>query len=319
MASTASPLTVLIPTHGRPTLLGRTLASLAGCRLPEGYRETVVVENGARAGAEAVVDEAAQAHPHLRLRYLHVAWANKSHALNEALQTVEGGLVVFFDDDVRVAAGVLEAYAEAARLHPNGGAFYGGPVRIDYELHPPAWLIPHLPHSARGYELSDRGTMSDEYLGFNWAAFVSDIMEAGGFDPQYGPGSPTGARGQESDMQQRMRARGVGPYDVPAAIVWHYVPRERSTLRWMLGRCYQQGISRNLRNGRGFGFVGLQLVRSLASLSKQVVVGGRKDALSALCGLAANVGALRACFSTQSSSEALPSPRPTSTTIGPKA
>ena len=54
------PVTVLIPTHGRPTLLGRTLASLGACRLPAAYAETVVVENGSRAGAEAVVAEAAR-------------------------------------------------------------------------------------------------------------------------------------------------------------------------------------------------------------------------------------------------------------------
>lgn len=68
----AKSLTILIPTHGRPTLLGRTLGSLAACRLPQGYVETVVVENGSRACVEAVVEEAAEAHPHLRLRYIHV-------------------------------------------------------------------------------------------------------------------------------------------------------------------------------------------------------------------------------------------------------
>ena len=117
----AQPLTVLIPTHGRPALLGRTLASLAACRPPAGYAEAVVVENGAQAGAEAVVAEAAAAHPRLRLRYLHVARANKSHALNEALRTVGAGLVVFFDDDVRLDPGVLEAYAAACRAPPRAG------------------------------------------------------------------------------------------------------------------------------------------------------------------------------------------------------
>src|SRR5690625_3949232 len=128
-------LTVLIPTHGRPRLLGRTIASLAACRLPEGYREAVVVENGIRAGAEAVVAEAAAAHPHLRLRYLHVERANKSHALNEALKTIADGLVVFFDDDVRLEPGVLEAYAEAAEAHPEP-AFFGGSLGVDYEKRP---------------------------------------------------------------------------------------------------------------------------------------------------------------------------------------
>ena len=78
-------LSVLIPTHGRPTLLGRTLASLAACRLPEGYREAVVVENGSRAGAEAVVAEAARAHPGLRLRYLSGGMSDEARMVDRYL------------------------------------------------------------------------------------------------------------------------------------------------------------------------------------------------------------------------------------------
>ena len=46
---------VNIATSGRPELLRRTLESLKECEEPVGYRETVVVENGPRGGAEAVV------------------------------------------------------------------------------------------------------------------------------------------------------------------------------------------------------------------------------------------------------------------------
>ena len=69
------------------------------------------------------------------------------------------------------------------------------------------------------------------YLGCNWAAFTGDLRAAGGFDANFGPGSPTGATGQEAEMQERLLARGVRQVDVPDALVWHYVPEERSTLR----------------------------------------------------------------------------------------
>jgi glycosyltransferase involved in cell wall biosynthesis len=47
------PLTVLIPTHGRPTLLKRTLDSLAQCELPDSYHELLVIEIGSGDGAKA--------------------------------------------------------------------------------------------------------------------------------------------------------------------------------------------------------------------------------------------------------------------------
>src|SRR5690625_3192395 len=182
-------ISVLIPTHGRPTLLGRTLESLSMCRIPEGYAETVVIENGTKAGAEDVVLAAAAKYPPLKLRYMHVERANKSHALNMALETVEDGLVVFFDDDVRVDKDVLLAYSRAAES-ASAGAFFGGPVSVDYEAERPSWLKPLLPRSAQGYELQNRGVMASEFLGFNWAARRQDLVAAGLFDPAFGPGSP---------------------------------------------------------------------------------------------------------------------------------
>ena len=287
------PLVVVIPSHGRPTLLDRTLGSLGACRLPDEYAETVVVENGGRAGAEEVVQEVAASHPALRLRYVHVERANKSHALNEALATIPDGLVVFFDDDVRLDPEVLVAYAEAAGAHPKGRVYLGGPVSCDYESAPPADLLPLFPRSVQGYELDDRGVMAGEYLGFNWAAFARDLKAAGGFDPGFGPGSPTGARGQESNMQGRLRKKGTVPVDVEGARVWHYVPRERSSVRWLLGRKYQHGLSQGLLSQRPKVLLYGQLLRTCAGVVKHTLLGPRSSRLAAACGLCSAVGRVR--------------------------
>ncbi len=239
-------LTVMLPTHGRAPLLRRTLDSLATCRLPGSYAETVVVENGPPAGAEALVREVAAAHPALRLRYLHVERANKSHALNEALGTVEPGLVVFFDDDIRMVPGILTAYTEAAAEYEPGEVFFGGPFDIDYEGDPPPdWLRPLLPWSARGLDL-ENGPKAPFYLGFNWAAFTEDIRAQGGFDPNFGPGSPIGAGGQETTMQRQMGDQGFKGVDVLGAKVWHWVPRERCTAEWALDRARSVGLTRGI-------------------------------------------------------------------------
>ncbi|MEM7787710.1 MAG: glycosyltransferase [Bacteroidota bacterium] len=248
-------LTVVIPTHGRPSLLARTLASVAACARPSGYGGCVVVENGPPAGAAAVVAEAAATHPEAGFRYLHHARANKSAALTAALAALaasgstsgpasdpEAGvseaahLAVFLDDDVRVSPGVLLAYAEAAAAHPKA-AYFGGPVACDYEERPPEWLRSLLPMSARGLGEAD-AERQGYFLGFNWAAWAGEVASAGGFDPAYGPGSPTGARGQESDMQRRLRAAGARQVFVADAEVHHFVPVERCTPAWAVQRAY---------------------------------------------------------------------------------
>lgn len=242
------PLTVLIPTHGRPQLLERTLDSLSQCTLPESYEELVVIENGSQAGAEERVRELPEP---LNARYMHRERGNKSYALNEALDTITDGLVVFFDDDVRVHSETLVAYAEAAGSH-EGRAIFGGPTGVDYEKEPPEWLLPYLPGSASGW--GQDGFEQEDYqwfLGFNWAAFREDIVSQGGFDLRFGPGSPTGATGQETDLQKRMVGSGLEKQFVPRAKVWHYVPKSKSTPLWVLGRRYRQGHEKGLRIKRG--------------------------------------------------------------------
>lgn len=247
-------IVVTIATSGRPDLLERTLTSLGQCQLPADYKETVVVENGTRAGAEKIVQSA---RAQLNARYLHVAPGNKSAALNAALETVGDCLVFFTDDDVQLAPLTLHAYAEAAQ-RCGARHFFGGPTNVEYDVPPPEWLREFLPFSVIGWERSgdahdanDQPGKSAKYLGFNWAAFAGDLRAAGGFNPDFGPGSPTGSTGQETEMQRRLLSMGLIAMYVPQARVWHYVPKDRCTPAWALERIYRNGIQDGLFARRG--------------------------------------------------------------------
>ncbi len=242
---------MLIPTHGRPTLLERTLSSLTECTLPDSYRELVVIENGSRAGAEQIVVDLPE---RMNARYMHRERGNKSYALNEALATIDDGLVVFFDDDVEVHSDTLEAYAEAAIEHGRGH-FFGGTVHVDREQNPPAWVEPALPDSAKGY-VADGRREDKYYLGFNWVAYSGELTDLGGFNPRFGPGAPTGATGQETEMQERLQAAGSTPVDVPEAAVTHFVPEERCRAQWALRRWYRAGIMGYHKKGGGLSMIG---------------------------------------------------------------
>ena len=261
------PLTVLIPTHGRPALLKRTLDSVVQCELPEFYKELVVIENGSRAGAEELVTPLPE---RLNPRYMHRKRGNKSYALNEALGTIEDGLVVFFDDDVRVEPQVLVAYAEAAEQH-GAGYFFGGPVEIDYEKPLPPLLSSFYPQSVRGYKAAPDQDL-DFFLGFNWAAFRTNIQSLGGFDPRFGPGSPVNATGQETEMQARMRRQGLEPINVQKAKVYHYFPSEYANLNWLLHRYIRGGTRAGLLSealpSEFFAKIVFQTMQSIGVLGK---------------------------------------------------
>ena len=259
---------VVIPTHGRPTLLGRTLRSVAACDRPDSLAEVVVVENGSRDGAEAVVAEVAAGTADgpggpLPCRYAHRARANKSDALNAVARDLADrgrgrDLLVFLDDDVRLAPATLTAYAaahaaaEAGEDANGGGAFFCGPMGVDYEIggDPPAAAVPLLPPSAVGWAW-EGGPVVDEpvAMGCNWAAPAETLLACGGFDERFGPGGTSGGRGQETDMQARLLAAGVTGRYVPDAKVWHHVPADRCDVAWLLDRAYAMGLS---DGSRGF-------------------------------------------------------------------
>lgn len=237
---------VVIATKDRPDLLRRTLESLARCDRPPHLRGVVVVENGGGARGKDVCRDAAA---WLNVRYEQLARANKCAALNHVLEQLPDGLLVFLDDDVRATEGLLNAYASAA-AGVTGGIFYGGPVAPDYEISPPEWLVAFLPPSAKGWAREHDGNgFVDEpvFLGANWATFAADLRRVGGFDASMGPGSVSGSLGDETDMQARLLAVGVRGQYVPDALLYHWVPRERSTPSWALERVYRQGVWCGLR------------------------------------------------------------------------
>lgn len=239
-------LVIVIATAGRADLLQRSLEFVAASTKPAGYVETVVVENGERRGAQQIVDSFRR---DLSARYLYSAPANKSAALNLAIDTLADPLIIFTDDDIRCDSDLLLHYSMAA-ADVDVPAFFGGPTGVDYEQRPPEWLIPFLPESARGWE-AEANREDLEFLGFNWAAYASHIRAAGGFDEDRGPGGRSGATGQETAMQKALRQARIASVYVPEARVWHYVPTERSTPEWVLNRRYRSGIEMGLDAAQG--------------------------------------------------------------------
>lgn len=231
---------VLIPTTGRePELVARTLSSLAKC---EGVRDRVrvlLIENGPEQHLTEMEKEYCD---ELDIVYMHTPRPNKSAALNYALEQIGDSLLLFLDDDVRLDASILRVYREAAERHPRR-AYFGGPVEVDYEAAPPDWLLKYLPRSAKGFRLPySEATHSPNslFLGANWAAYAEDIKARGGFDPNRGPGSPTGATGQESAMQRELLELGCEPWYLPSAVLWHWVPESRCSTEWTIERAYRQ-------------------------------------------------------------------------------
>lgn len=234
-------IVIIIPTAQRSNLINRTLESLTHCHKPEAFDKTIIVENGPKTNIEQIISKYKK---NLSIQYLYIERPNKADAMNEAVKMARDSFIYFSDDDVRYSKNVLIAYADAF-AKSKGKKFYGGPIKVDYGKEPPpGWMYEFLPPSAKGFEINDgsnelrRGRLA---LGFNWAVFSEDILSIGGFNPNYGPGSPYVSMGDESDLQARLLNAGYRGVYVPEGLVWHYVPPERCNKRWLLKRAYNWG------------------------------------------------------------------------------
>jgi len=242
----APPIVVLIAVAGKNTLLDKTLASLAKCRKPTTFQETIVVENGTKYNAEAIVNAYQK---ELKTQYLYFERGNKSAALNYALGQIPDNTLIFFtDDDMHIDDNVLCKYAEASE-RKSSGFFYGGPMFAAYEKVPQPWLVDLLPASAKGWQPDGNTdyTSTARFMGCNWAAYASDLKKAGGFNEKLGPGTKPKRTGQERDMQQRLLKMGIQAIYIAEAKVWHYVPKNKSSFEWLLKRRYQDGMSAGIQ------------------------------------------------------------------------
>ena len=236
------PLIVAITTRDRPELLARTLGFLAKCKVPDGFLKVVVVENGGRRDAESIVANSGAPFP---ISYHTIPQPGKNRALNEVIKAYPEAFVIFFDDDVRVDGNVLLEYAKAV-ARTGTGVFFGGRCLVDYDEPPPAWIIRYLPWSAKGWSMGASPCEIRKALGFNWGAFAKDILADGGFLDFLGPGTMHSI-GDESEMQARLIRSGRKGEYLPEALVWHFVPKERCSDRWVIQRNYQHGMAHGIK------------------------------------------------------------------------
>jgi GT2 family glycosyltransferase len=94
-------ISVIIPTCSAPAVLQETIRSLFGVAVPADWTvEILATENGGPRGVEAMLS-ALSPPKGFRLRYLFDPRQGKSRALNTAVRSAEGEVLLFTDDDIR--------------------------------------------------------------------------------------------------------------------------------------------------------------------------------------------------------------------------
>jgi hypothetical protein len=169
-----------------------------------------------------------------------------SAARNTALRTSKREVLVFIDDDVWPDLDWLETIV--GTLCRQGVAVVGGRILPDYAPAarplPPEllWLVGC---TYRGHP-EDRGPITRP-IGSTMAFRRSVLKAVGGFNPAFGPIGIKRVNSNEELPLSRNIVRKFGDQVIwfePEATVHHWVPAERSNLRWILRRSWVEGRSK---------------------------------------------------------------------------
>lgn len=235
---------IIVPTYNRPALVARMLESLSKCDFPSDV-EILIIENGIRTNVREIckgnsIDG--------RVRYIFVEKAGRSIALNIGIKQSDAEFLIFFDDDLTFASNIIVRYVAAAEKY-GPKHFFGGPLVADAESICSPHLIPHLPSSCKDWFLpNDEAliSLSDEvmFFGANWAGFRSDLLDIGCYSEDIGvTASNLSPVGEETLMQRNMLKAGLVGIYLNDALIYHLVPKECYTEKWIRNRKMRHGIT----------------------------------------------------------------------------
>ncbi len=239
-------ISIVITTHKRDILFKKTLVSLANCTVPDCPTRLIVVENGYKGKVEDICKGFRMNIP------IHYYYLDEPGTSNSRKYTVglldEDEFLILFDDDITFQKDILEIYYKAFKEFGRG-YFYGGAVYPEYEVRPQFKYMQLFPYSVKGFIPFEEITIIDKplFLGANMAAYSSDILLSGNFNPDLGPGGRLRSGGHEYDLQERLMKKGIFGVFLPDAKVWHFVPKNAMSFDWLKKRDYKQGLATGLK------------------------------------------------------------------------
>ena len=240
-------LSLAICTYNRAALLQRALRSVAQQTIGRSDVELIVIDNGSTDETAKVV--AAHQKENGSLRYFVEPKPGIAHARNRALAEASGEYLAFLDDDAWADPEWLEYLLKPIEaLHPAPECVVG-PVSLVWEGSRPQWFPARFESLLCSYHMGDEPRFLDAgaYLLTTNSLFNrATLLRLGGMRTDLGHRRKALIGGEDNDIFNRLVAHGYRVFYEPGARVFHPVPKERQTRRFLLKRLFWDGASQPL-------------------------------------------------------------------------
>jgi glycosyltransferase involved in cell wall biosynthesis len=207
-------ISVVIPTRGRPDLIGRAVRSVLANDHPD--FEVLVIDQSDDDGTATVVRDIARAD--LRVTYVHTSPPGLSRAYNLGARLANAPILAFTDDDCVARPDWVAAIARAFAEEADADMLYGA-VALPSELRGVSGVVPVLPMPRA--RLDRRNGFRIYGMGANFALRRELLDRIGGFDEILGGGGPLRSS-QDFDFQYRAYLADAVVLLRPEVSVDHY-------------------------------------------------------------------------------------------------
>lgn len=247
MPPSESPtISVVVCTYNRAGLLRTCLESLTQQDYAPSGCEVLVVNNASTDGTREVVLEFAGKRPNITL--VDEPRPGASIARNTGIEWARGEYIAFLDDDARAHPTWLRLIVEAFQTIDPAPAAVGGPIVPYYWEPKPEWFDDRLEIRSWG---DDPGFMPEPaFSGSNVAIRADLLRKIGGFPEDIGPVGSAMALGEDSAVTHAIFREEARFYYLPDAVVEHYTPPGKMTVRYRLWRAHANGAASIKIEGR---------------------------------------------------------------------
>lgn len=231
---------VVICSYNRIEHVLPSIESVLAQTLPADAYEVVVVDNCSSDGTAEAVEALAAENP--GVRYLYEGRLGLSTARNTGWQAAQGTHVAFLDDDARAETSWLETAKRLIEDNPTHLCCVGGPIHPFYTSPKPDWWLDTYEIRTRG-DLQRHLRPGESFSGSNMIWRRDILATYGGFESTAGMKGKELGMGEETALFRRVWDGEDTPVFLysPDLRVYHWVPPEKMTMRYILKRATANG------------------------------------------------------------------------------
>ena len=248
-------ISIIICTHNRADLLRDALLSIERMSVPKGCNVGLIVVDNASTDNTSDIINTFIRNKKFYVKGLFEPRLGKTYALNRAIKSAAGEVLIFVDDDHIVSNGYLDAINKALKENPSYNIFCGR-ILPNWDGTEPQWVhdntvYPIRPFPIPCFDLGDKTVEAEPGRGMfipgagNLMLKRSVFKKIGLFSEQLGPRGHNLSGGEDIEFIRRALKKGERLIYIPDALQYHQVKKDKLTLTYLVKKAYYRSMAAN--------------------------------------------------------------------------